>query len=74
MVVTQSLKDWSDAKDDPDLASTPAPAKGGKTKRIYPSRATIMVQDNQFLLNPERDELHIKIYTYLSWMHAKLKG
>lgn len=44
----------------------------GKKKRTYPSMAVNMLKDNSFLPDAERDELHIEIYNYLSWLHAKL--
>ena len=31
-----------------------------------------MLRDEAFLPDAERDELHVEIYKYLSWFHAKL--
>jgi len=42
-------------------------------KRKYKCRMpNNMVQDKSYLPDAERDELHIEIYNYLSWLHAKL--
>ena len=41
-------------------------------KRKYKSRAVNILQDSSLLPNAERDELHIEIYNYLSWLHDKL--
>jgi len=59
-----------------DLASGDA-ADGAKTKskkRKYPSRKAIvnMLQDESFIPDAERDELHIEIYNYMKWLHVKL--
>ena len=49
------------------------PAKKEKKKRKYKSRAVNMLKDNTYMPDAERDELHIEIYNYLSWLHGKLE-
>lgn len=57
--------------DDDDEEITPTKTKNPK-KRKSMSRTLNMLQDNTFLPDPQRDELHIEIYNYLSWLHGKL--
>ena len=52
---------------------TKQPAKKEKKKRVYKSRAVNMLKDNTYMPDAERDELHIEIYNYLSWLHGKLE-
>ena len=49
------------------------PAKKEKKKRKYKSRAVNMLKDNTYMPDADRDELHIEIYNYLSWLHGKLE-
>mmetsp|Transcript_18625 Transcript_18625/g.44835 ORF Transcript_18625/g.44835 Transcript_18625/m.44835 type:complete len:738 (-) Transcript_18625:209-2422(-) len=49
--------------------------KKGSKKRKKPSRRTRapnMLRDDSFMPDAERDELHVEIFNYLSWLHAKL--
>lgn len=43
-----------------------------RKRRKSRSRATNMVQDGSCISDAERDELHVEIYKYLSWLHGRL--
>jgi len=58
----------NNSNDTTTAAAATAMVKDKKRK----SRAINMIQDSAFLPDAERDELHIEIYNYLSWLHAKL--
>eukprot|EP00571_Detonula_confervacea_P011465 CAMPEP_0172304340 /NCGR_PEP_ID=MMETSP1058-20130122/5760_1 /TAXON_ID=83371 /ORGANISM="Detonula confervacea, Strain CCMP 353" /LENGTH=560 /DNA_ID=CAMNT_0013015529 /DNA_START=54 /DNA_END=1733 /DNA_ORIENTATION=+ len=49
-----------------------APMPSEKKRKRKSSQRLNIVQDNSLLPNAERDELHIEIYNYLSWLHDKL--
>ena len=64
--------DDNDEDDAPVAESSTAASASGKKKRKYKSRALNMLQDNSFLPDSERDELHVEIYNYLEWLHGRL--
>ena len=44
-----------------------------RKRRSYQERATKnILQDVSYIPDAERDELHVEIYKYLSWLHSKL--
>eukprot|EP00581_Thalassiosira_minuscula_P018904 CAMPEP_0183720586 /NCGR_PEP_ID=MMETSP0737-20130205/13154_1 /TAXON_ID=385413 /ORGANISM="Thalassiosira miniscula, Strain CCMP1093" /LENGTH=638 /DNA_ID=CAMNT_0025950473 /DNA_START=722 /DNA_END=2638 /DNA_ORIENTATION=+ len=43
-----------------------------KKRKRSDKRKKNMLQDNSYLPDLERDELHIEIYNYLRWLHGKL--
>jgi len=46
--------------------------KRKNSRAMYKYNKRNMFDDNSLLPDAERDELHIEIYNYLSWLHAKL--
>jgi len=46
-----------------------------KKKRKHSRRKTLnIMQDKSLLPDAERDELHVEIYNYMSWLHEKLSA
>jgi len=53
-----------------NATSTPKKRKKEKKKRY--DRRDSLLRSKLYIRDPERDELHIAIYNYLSWLHVKL--
>lgn len=60
---------------DDDASSSLAPSTAGKRRRSSSARGgrlSNILQDPSCLPDPERDELHVEIYRYFSWLHGRL--
>ena len=62
------------AADEPGGESPKArDAPPGKKKRIYKRKSKLLRDDSgSFLGDADRDELHVEIWNYFRWLHAKL--
>jgi len=55
-----------------DAAAAVAAAEKRQRRKYYHRALNNMFQDKSYIPDAERDELHVKIYNYFSWLHAKV--